>query len=235
MYQNMGCNMAKICSIEGCGRAHNAKGFCSLHYERFLKSGDPLFVQKKRPPNFKDVICSVEGCCTPIFSKGLCRSHSDKLKKHGDVAAAGFAFVPRSIDGKAIKCNVDGCEKDVQAKGMCSAHYRRNTLYGGPLADRPLLTKNARRRSVSKDGYVFLSWKGHPESGKNGNVLEHRMVMHERLGRKLLPGENVHHINGKRDDNRPENLELWVTMQPSGQRPEDLVAFAKEILKRYDK
>lgn len=57
--------------------------------------------------------------------------------------------------------------------------------------------------------------------------------MEQKLGRHLLPGENVHHLNGVRDDNRPENLELWVTAQPAGQRPEDLVAWAHEILRRY--
>lgn len=58
--------------------------------------------------------------------------------------------------------------------------------------------------------------------------------MEQMLGRKLLPSESVHHKNGVRDDNRPGNLELWTRSQPYGQRVEDKIAWAKELLALYE-
>ena len=57
--------------------------------------------------------------------------------------------------------------------------------------------------------------------------------MEEIIGRPLEKHENVHHKNGNRADNRPENLELWSTYQPKGQRIEDKVQYAIEILRLY--
>ena len=65
-------------------------------------------------------------------------------------------------------------------------------------------------------------------SGKQ--IAEHRVVMEQMLGRPLREGENVHHVNGLRWDNRPENLELWSKKQPPGQRVVDKVAWAIEFL-----
>lgn len=71
-------------------------------------------------------------------------------------------------------------------------------------------------------------------NGKRTFQREHRVVMEAALGRKLRRGETVHHLNGNRTDNRfPENLELWVSAQPAGQRPHELLAYAYEIIARY--
>jgi hypothetical protein len=86
-------------------------------------------------------------------------------------------------------------------------------------------------RTYHKAGYVMIKVAGHPKN--NGYLFEHILVMENYLGRKLYPGENIHHINGVKDDNRLENLELWIRPQPTGIRAKDAVIWAKEILLRY--
>jgi len=87
---------------------------------------------------------------------------------------------------------------------------------------------NGRRTGhTDESGYVYETHDGVKYS-------QHRLVMSRHLGRELHPDETVHHINGVRNDNRIENLELWSTLHPKGQRVEDKIAWAKKILERYN-
>ena len=167
--------------------------------------------------------CGVAECKKPRKERGLCAMHAKRLRVHGDIAKV----LPRGNFATITQCTIDGCDKPHRAKGMCQMHYRRVALYDHPESSSSI------GYTYDNRGYVTLHLPNHPIANKGGTVYEHRLVMSEHLGRWLVKGESVHHKNGNRVDNRIDNLELWSKAQPAGQRVEDKVKYAIEILEQY--
>lgn len=210
-----------VCDVPNCGLPVKSQGWCAAHAERVRRTGNlrediPVRRRADMPKT-----CTIEGCDGMVGGGGLCAAH------YSTAYRAGF----RANGVQAMPCSIEGCVSPLRSKGYCQSHYAKWRRWGSPFPpERPAPKRKVRD---NRNGYVLIKDPSHPMAMINGYVMEHRLVMCNILGRPLLPHENVHHINGLRDDNRPENLELWNTYQPAGQRIADKVAWALEILALY--
>jgi HNH endonuclease len=163
--------------------------------------------------------CSEDDCEKKHQAKGLCAMHYTRQREGRQVAGP-------SLRPRGRQCSWPTCMSPHNAKGFCAMHYARH-VEGRPM-DVPARPHRKKGEAPAVIGGVWTDRKGYRVFRYNGQqVKEHRYIMEQYLGRSLLPEESVHHRNGVKSDNRPENLELWVGWgkQPSGQRVLDLIAF----------
>ncbi|MCU1693522.1 MAG: hypothetical protein JWM64_2613 [Frankiales bacterium] len=212
------------CGAAGCEQPVYAKGHCSRHYRQLLRRG-------ALRPEAVVADCAVAGCGRRAVTRGWCHGHYLRWSRTGDVRAE----VPLDRPARDACRHLD-CEDGAVSAGWCRAHARRVRLYGDPDAGQPRRLRTPLGGSVSHGYWVrqVPPELQHLVPPGRTKELEHRLVMAQVLGRALRDDETVHHRNGDRLDNRPENLELWSTAQPKGQRVEDKLDWAYSLIARYD-
>jgi hypothetical protein len=143
-----------------------------------------------------------------------CPTCKSVFSKQGQTRYCTPECVPRKLPRPpCIRCGTPvKLMKHKYCSQSCSSNGKRAKVPSGS-------------RITGINGYVSI------KLGSGRWQLEHRQVMSKVLGRPLQKNETVHHINGQRDDNRPENLELWKKSQPAGIRAKDYHCFGCKCIK----
>lgn len=199
------------------GHAATVRPTITLEEVRRPHAGGP----RSRDGRAAEGACEVEGCDEIAYRTILfCGTHYVTPAK-----ATGKRPSSRRPRYDVATCPGEGCSATLRRVTFCSRHFQRAKRRGEPGPVERL--KAAPGSSwVDAHGYVYRSVNGE-------RVADHRHVMEQHLGRPLANDESVQHRNGVRTANRIENLELWTRSQPSGQRVENQVEWAEQILRRY--
>lgn len=226
---------SRICTVEGCERhADGMKPYCSMHYSRKWRTGD---VGSALPTN-RSAPQTTLTCehCKSTFTMADSR-YRVALKNFG-----GRKYCTRRCWRAAVALEANSRPTPTFVCAHCGeTRQRKRTPKNGQINYAPRFCgrecaslsgkNNAGLPLGQKDrhGYIWIF-----SGGKNGKyVPQHRLVMQEIIGRPLFHHETVHHKNGVRDDNRPENLELWSSRHGKGQRVSDKIDFAASFLREY--
>jgi hypothetical protein len=217
----------RACAVDGCSEPATARGWCQMHYQRWRRSGTVRAAEPKRGAAQR--VCAVDGCERPVDARALCHGHYQRLLRTGDLQPA----VPLARRKQPRVCTVLGCTRATHAQGLCRTHHKRLDRHGDVRAEIPV--RLAEGQGWLSHGYRYVPVPATLRHLTNGepSIAEHRLIMAIHLDRPLRRDEVVHHVNGVKTDNRIDNLELWTTYHPKGQRIPDKVAFAVELLRRY--
>lgn len=135
------------CLIEDCEAQPISRGWCTMHYQRWQKHGDPMGGKHRRRKSEPRPSCSVDGCDKPVKGRGWCGAHYRRWRVNGDPGPAEMRYQPFHPDMTEKRCTrckltkplsefhrvnrasqyVARCKACVQT---ITAKYQRKRLYG---------------------------------------------------------------------------------------------------------
>jgi hypothetical protein len=144
-----------------------------------------------------------------MFEKGYTPWNKTEIIRTCPICNKDFKTIPSSIKRKGGNFCSPECfhvSRIGKRGGMAGRKHSEETKQKMRDAHKGYVYKTC----ITRDGYKMIKSPNHPYCTKQGYVKEHKLVMEKIMGRYILPTEIVHHINGIKDDNRPENLKLFA-------------------------
>lgn len=188
------------CSACGAPVTKRASDVARLATGRVFCNDTCRKVTGSKPRRGKTVPCAM--CGIPVYSRPGAVGRYCTAECHNSHQRLNRVELSCPVCGKTFSLGRAASNRspDPACSRACDALRRTTNATDRVHNGRPVLRWST--------GYLHIYEPDHPKSYRNGWLPEHRWVMEQHLGRQLDSGEHVHHINGVKDDNRIENLDL---------------------------
>lgn len=173
---------------------------CSARYRIRTQQEKGTWHQPIKPKRGDTVPC--EQCGKPVYR---CKGEQKKNKRFCSPQCASSAQAKNQISRSCEVCGVEMRLRPSEAKRrFCSKACNAVVMTKRPMAR----LHNGKPARKDRQGYVVVWEPEHPNKAFHGWQYEHRLIVEKSIERYLGSDEHVHHINGIKDDNRIENLEI---------------------------
>jgi hypothetical protein len=215
------------CSIENCGNKYHGKGFCSKHYQKNKRLGDPLAKKEKQ-------FCSIENCENKYAGKGFCNKHYYKNKKYGDPLAGKTNSQSKAGSKEYIyensEIDINNCwiwkkfnNKGYGMSGLkgksIKAHRLSYLTFVGEIPNNLHVLHNCDNPACVNPKHLFL---GDHQDNMNDKVNKNRQSKGEDHGNSKLLQKKVNEIRT-----------LWSAELAGRAKGKDVQLTQKELAKRF--